>query len=344
MSADAPARAAEAIEPGVADPDTGPGGTLAAGFRRILAARRVAGPSRIADLRADPAAARAAQKRFVALFAGAPDARARVAPDRPRGRIALIRVTRRETAPGAGTAVFVHGGGFVFHDVETFLPLITRLAAETGRTIIAPDYPKAPECDPAALVAALVDAVEDAARAAAAAGRGPVRLIGDSVGAAVVLRAARDRLDAMAPPLDLINPMLDLDGTRPSASHAAYGTGHLLEAGHLDWFRELTAAGFGSGFRPLDFGPADFARLGPIALWSAACDPLADEAGAFAEAAGAAGHPVRRVVLPAVPHDFGLFAAAVPEAEAAVGVLCAGLRDGPAAARAPSAPAEEATP
>ena len=109
----------------------------------------------------------------------------RIAQDRtiggPGGDLAV-----RIYAPHGGTeprpvVVFAHGGGFVFHDVETFLPLLTRLSGSAGCEIVTFEYPKVPEWGPAEIAGALGRAIEN--RLLAERGQRPVYLMGDSVGA-----------------------------------------------------------------------------------------------------------------------------------------------------------------
>jgi len=46
---------------------------------------------------------------------------------------------------GAPVALYVHGGGWVFHDLETHDPFCRYLAHETGWALLAVDYRRAPE-------------------------------------------------------------------------------------------------------------------------------------------------------------------------------------------------------
>lgn len=120
---------------------------------------------------------------------------------------------------GAPVALYVHGGGWVLHDLETHDAFCRELAHRTGWALLAVDYRRAPEHPyPAPL-----DDVETAARWLRKEARG-LRLatemvagIGDSSGANLLAGLsvrAPDLLDSlvlMYPPVDAAAPFTDED-------------------------------------------------------------------------------------------------------------------------------------
>ena len=87
-----------------------------------------------------------------------------------------------------GLVVHLHGGGFVFHDVEVHDPLCRRLANRSGLRVLGVDYRCAPEHGfPAAPddVDAALDWVSTRPELA-----GPLLLHGDSAGGTLALVAA----------------------------------------------------------------------------------------------------------------------------------------------------------
>jgi acetyl esterase len=121
--------------------------------------------------------------------------------------------------PEPGLVVHLHGGGFVFNDVEVHDPSCRRLANRGRRAVLSVEYRRPPEHPfPAApddvdQVLAWLDREAEGLGLA-----GPQFVHGDSAGANLALVAAlrhRGRFAALA----LIYPFLD-----PTASFESYGT------------------------------------------------------------------------------------------------------------------------
>jgi len=200
---------------------------------------------------------------------------------------------------GAPVALYVHGGGWVLHDLETHDEFCRELAHRTGWALLAVDYRRAPEHPhPAPL-----DDVETAARWLREEGRG-LRLatevlagIGDSSGAnllAGLTVRAPDLLDSlvlMYPPVDASaafadedNAALDTSGMR--AYWDAYAPGH---------------AGENPEVSPLH---ADLSTFPPTLLVTAEHDILRDQGEAFAAALAEAGVDVTAWRAIGSPHGF----------------------------------------
>ena len=99
--------------------------------------------------------------------------------------------------------VWLHGGGLVFGSAKTHSVLATKLAQQTGRSVLVPEYRLAPEHPwPAPLedVLSVLDATT-----------GTIDLVGDSCGGFLALHAALARPDKVKR-LALISPNTDHTG------------------------------------------------------------------------------------------------------------------------------------
>ncbi|WP_300679091.1 alpha/beta hydrolase [Nocardioides sp.] len=110
-----------------------------------------------------------------------------------------------------GVIVHLHGGGFVFHDVDTHDGPARRLANRTGRSVLSVDYRLAPEHP---FPAAVHDA--DHAVAWAASQTRTVIVHGDSAGGNLALVAAL-RNPGLVSAVVLVYPFLD-----PASEQASY--------------------------------------------------------------------------------------------------------------------------
>jgi acetyl esterase len=181
-------------------------------------------------------------------------------------------------------ALYVHGGGWVLHDLETHDAFCRELAHRTGWALLAVDYRRAPEHPyPAPL-----DDVERAARWLREEGRG-LRLatemvagIGDSAGAnllAGLAVRAPDLLDALV----LMYPAVDTAADYADEDNAA------LDAASMDVFWDAYASGDARENPEVSPLRADLATFPPTLLITAEHDILRDQGEAFAAALAAAG-------------------------------------------------------
>jgi acetyl esterase len=191
------------------------------------------------------------------------------------------RLYRPSGASGTqGVLVHLHGGGFVFHDVEVHDAAARRLANRSGLPVLSVDYRRPPEHRfPAAPDD--VDAVLGwlAGSGAASDLSGPVFLHGDSAGANLALVAAL-RNPGVAAGLVLIYPFLD-----PTASFDSYtGAAEGFDPREAAWYWDQYAAG-PDDLRHPDLAPLGpdlagqgrFASLPPTLVVTAEHDPLRDE-------------------------------------------------------------------
>ncbi len=300
----------------LADVAAGTEAPLAPGFALIQKLRRLSAPVNAAAVQADPRPARAGLARLVAAYQPPmpPDVTMHAHP--ACGPIG-VREFRPATLRNPIPVLYVHGGGFVFHGLASFAPVLATLASASGRPVIALDYPKVPEAQAAAIVAGLGTALDGLARAA---GPGVPVLAGDSIGGLIVLWAALSALRDLRPKLVLVYPLLDLTEDRRFDSRERYGADAMLDTELLTYFRGL-ARGALPGFDPLGLSDADLAALGPVRILSAAHDVLADEAALFEDRLHARGSVVQRVTMPDLPHDFLLYGGRIPEAAAGLRLL-----------------------
>ncbi len=241
----------------------------------------------------------------------------------PREDVAQVRdldcdgVPARLYRPGGaadGLVVHLHGGGFVFHDVDVHDASARRLANRSGLAVLSVDYRRPPEHRfPAAPddVSTVLGWLE---REGAAHGLGgPVHAHGDSAGGNLALVAALrhpGRFQAVA----LVYPFLD-----PSAGFASY-------ASAADGFDPRDAAWYWQQYAatPADLEDPDLApllsdrlaTLPPTLVVTAEHDPLRDEGEHLARLLAEAGVEVVATRYLGQIHGFwrhpGVFPAAEP--------------------------------
>ncbi|KQV16636.1 alpha/beta hydrolase [Kitasatospora sp. Root107] len=227
------------------------------------------------------------RRTFAALAASrpAPDTTGLEIEDRtvPGTPDVRVRIYRPHQAQGA--VIWLHGGGFVFGDLETEHPWASRIATGSGAVVISVDYRRSPENQyPAALddaYAVLTWTAEHAAEL----GIDPARIAvgghsaGAGLAAAVVLRA-RDR---QGPPIrfQLLNePGLDDRQQTWSQRNFTDTPWHDRDTLTTVWRHYLggrTAIPYAAPARA-----ADLSRLPPAYLATAEFDPLRDEAVEYA--------------------------------------------------------------
>jgi acetyl esterase len=190
--------------------------------------------------------------------------------------------------PDAPVIVHLHGGGFVFGDLETHDAGCRRLALASGWAVLAVDYRRAPEHRyPAA--SDDVDTVIDWLRQhGGALGVDTRRLsvLGDSAGGQLALVAGlrRPALSACV----LVYPCVDPSGSYPSFRAETGG----LTGAEMDWCWEAYSPA-GSRVDTAELFPlrarANLSRLPATMVITAEHDPLRDEGEALAAAIAVAG-------------------------------------------------------
>ncbi|MFF7342085.1 alpha/beta hydrolase [Streptomyces sp. NPDC008163] len=202
----------------------------------------------------------------------------------------------RPGGPGLPLVVFLHGGGFVFCDLETHDRTCRRIAEACDVDVLAVDYRLAPEHPHPA---ALDDAVAVLAWAR------PDAVAGDSAGgflAAAACLALRDTGGPLPSLQALICPNTDLTLSRPSIIEK--GTGYGLDASVLAFFAASYVPDPAARAAVSPLHAPDLAGLPPALIVTAEHDALRDEGEAYAERLAAAGVPVRLRREAGLPHGF----------------------------------------
>lgn len=254
-----------------------------------------------------------------------------VIPADPAHRSAAVRVKIfRPQGAGAGAILFVHGGGFAFCSTATHERFMRLLAAQSGRTVVGIDYRLAPETPFPAGLDDTVAALDALTRTPEVLGltTGPVVVAGDSAGAnlalAAMLRAIATGGPAPAGAL-LFYGTYAADFGTPSYRDLAEGFG-LTTAQmrrYWDWYVPDATARSDPFAAPLAAPDAWLAKLPPLHLLVAECDPLASDTHLFAERLAALGRHDELRVEPGVVHGFLQMTPALESARASVAAAAA---------------------
>ena len=252
--------------------------------------------------------------------------------DGPHGAIPLrlYRPTRRSDDPApTPVLVYYHGGGWTIGDLDTHDVLCRQLANASGCALVSVDYRMGPENPFPAAVDDCLAAAHWVRRHAAELGVDPARLAvgGDSAGgnlAAVVALLARDAGDLALACQLLIYPATDMRCGHPS--HAANGTGYLLETPTIVYYRgHYIEESRWSDWRASPLLRDDLSKLPPALVLTAGFDPLRDEGLAYANALVAAGNRATYVCFERQIHGFITMGKVLDEANTAVSMCAAEL-------------------
>jgi acetyl esterase len=233
---------------------------------------------------------------------------ARHVADAPTGELALIRdlfcpgpggdiplrLFDARAERGAGPLfLFLHGGGFVFGDLDTHEPFCAEMARQLDLPVLAVDYRLAPEHPWPAGVEDAIAAARWAAASPEALGREVTGLIvcGDSAGgnfAIITSLALRDE-PAAVPVIAQwpIYPASDPGQGYPSKDD--FGEGYMLTRLGMDWFEECYCA----DAKDWRYSPLVKSQAGmpPTLVVTASLDPIRDQGRAYAAACIEAGVP-----------------------------------------------------
>lgn len=205
--------------------------------------------------------------------------------------------------------VFLHGGMWVFGDLDTHDRTCRRLARAVDAVVLAVDYRRAPESPWPAAIEDAVHAIRWATavqRALGGDGR-EVAVAGDSAGGQLSMSAAlclRDGFGRVPRALLLACPNADLTLSQPSV--VAKGSGWGLDADDLAWaVRQWVPAGVDrSGGNVSPLYADDLTGLPPAVVVTAEHDPLRDEGDALACALADAGSQVCHRCEAGMVHGF----------------------------------------
>ena len=197
--------------------------------------------------------------------------------------------------------VFLHGGGWVAGDLDSYDDDVRLLAQATGASVVSVEYRRAPEHPHPAPLDDCVTVV----RHAAGLPRRSLSLVGDSAGGNLVLGVALELRDD-----DLIDAVLAL---YPCVDPTAFGNDSYRDnaSGYL-LTREAMRAYWGmyAGDDAAHRDPrvaillGDLRGLPPVVVVSADYDPLRDEDAALAARLAAAGVDTTYLPNPGLTHGF----------------------------------------
>lgn len=231
------------------------------------------------------------------------------AKDRPFGGVPC-----RHYPGSGGTVIYFHGGGFVVGGLESHDDICAEIRAETGLHVVSVDYRLCPEHPhPAAF-----DDACAATRAIAAELPAPLLLAGDSAGGN--LAAATAQAIGRHGALGIVGQVLiypGLGGDKDLGSYLTHANAPMLSRDDVLFYSTIR---HGSAPEPKPdptFAPlsdSDFTNLPPTLAIAAECDPLADDATAYAARITAAGGIARAMTEPGLVHGYLRARSTVPRA------------------------------
>jgi acetyl esterase len=300
-------------------------------IRAILEQAEDAGGPPLESL--SPAEARQAAIDGLAAYRGDPEevesVEDRAIPG-PDGEIRIRIYTPCGPSPHPALTYF-HGGGWVVCDLDTHDVICRAIARRAQAVVVSVDYRLAPEHKFPAAVVDCYTATCWVHGNAASLGVDPRRLAvgGDSAGgnlAAVVSLRSRDEA---GPPIALqamVYPVTDLSSFE-TESYREFADGYYLTRSEMAWFRDHYL-GRPEDARCVHASPllaTDLRGLPPALIITAECDPLRDEAEAYARRLEEAGVRVRCTRYKGMVHPFFSLLGAVSQAHEAVAELAAAV-------------------
>jgi len=206
--------------------------------------------------------------------------------------------------------VFLHGGGFVLGDLDTYDPVCRRLCNLSGHLVVSVGYRLAPEDKFPAAVEDCLAATRWVSENAASLGGNPdlVSVAGDSAGgnlAAVVARRSRDEGGPALAGQVLVYPVTYQTGP-DTASRKENAEGYFLTRDDMAYYGGHYFAS-AEDARSADASPANaesLSGLPPALVVTAEYDPLRDEGEDYAHALEKAGVPTRLTRYYGMTHGF----------------------------------------
>lgn len=205
-------------------------------------------------------------------------------------------------AEGKPVVLYLHGGGFVVGGLHSHDDVCAEIAHRTGLRVVSADYRLSPEHrHPAAL-----DDTLAVARALRTAGHRLI-LAGDSAGGNLAAAADR-RLRHEAGPSILGQVLIypGLGGDRTRGSYLTHAHAPMLTTADVVFYSGIRHGGVEPGPDPSvsPLQDQDFSGLPPTLAIAAECDPLADDAHAYAAAITAAGGRAQAITETGLVHGY----------------------------------------
>ena len=227
--------------------------------------------------------------------------------------------------------VYIHGGGWVIADLDTYEASAMALAKKAGAIVASVEYRHAPEHRFPAAHDDTFAAYKWVLANAASFGGNPARvaIAGESAGGNMAIDVAiKARDEKVQAPLHmlLVYPVAGTDLTTPSYKENENAVP--LSKSAIEWFVKNTITG------PADLqdprlnivGKANLQGLPPATIINASIDPLASDGMLLTEKLKAAGNKVSHHLYEGVTHEFFGMDAAVSDAARAQDVAAADLR------------------
>ncbi|HET7325834.1 MAG TPA: alpha/beta hydrolase [Nocardioidaceae bacterium] len=297
-------------------------------MQMLLRMQRLAGGTPVERL-ALPAGRRALARQCRTAGGGQPIGAVR---DLVVGGLADMRLyTPTDVDEPAPLLLFLHGGGFVYGDLDSHDAVCRYLAQRSGAKVLAVDYRRAPEHPFPAAVDDCFAAYTWARAHPAELGIDPERIAlgGDSAGgnlATAICLRARDG-DVPQPRLQvLLYPVTDF--TQELASRSEYGEGFWLTE---EFITRCRAAYLQPETDPSDpllspLQTKDLAGLAPAYVETAGFDPLRDEGAAYARRLADDGVTVELHRRAGLIHGYATMVGISSSARAAMRAVAAHLR------------------
>lgn len=246
-----------------------------------------------------------------------------------------VRILRPHGSADASPGiVFFHGGGWVIGSLDTHDAICRSLSRRAQAVVVSVEYRLAPEAPFPAPLDDSYAGLEWVHANASRLGIDSTRLMvaGDSAGgnlAAAVAVMARDRRGPALSHQILLYPVTDFEFERPS--FVAFGRDHFLTADDMRWFwSNYVPAELAGDPRASVLRTVDVTGLPPATILTAECDPLRDQAEAYAERLAEAGVETALRREPGMSHGFITMAGWVPRASDALDYLAQRIMEAPA--------------
>jgi acetyl esterase len=207
------------------------------------------------------------------------------------------------------TVLYLHGGGYVVGGLHSHDGVCADIRGATGLTVVSADYRLSPEhLHPAAFADAC-------AVARHLASQGPLILVGDSAGAnlaAATCHALRGNPKIKGQVL--IYP--GLGGNENQGSYLTHASAPMLTRDDVLFYKDIRHGGPAPDGDPTvsPLQDRDFSGLPPTLAIAAECDPLADDAPAYAAKITQAGGRAHAVTEPGLVHGYLRARTSVPRA------------------------------
>ncbi|WP_295076389.1 alpha/beta hydrolase [Tabrizicola sp.] len=224
--------------------------------------------------------------------------------------------------PGARpTVLYLHGGGYVVGGLHSHDGVCADIRGATGLTVVSADYRLSPEhLHPAAF-----DDACSVARTLAA--KGPLVLVGDSAGANLAAAACHALRRESLPIRGQVLIYPGLGGDLNQGSYLTHANAPMLTRDDVLFYKDIRHAGPAPAGDPTvsPLQDTDFTGLPPTLAIAAECDPLADDAQAYATKVAEAGGRAQWVVEQGLVHGYLRARHSVPRAAESFGRITSAI-------------------